>query len=489
MSSLRFSLFVLGLFLLIVSLVNFFVLLRGIGPGVIGEFLSAPSQSVDTSGTPATAAPAQSTATTTLLPAQPTATAAPAQPTATTILFPAAQPTGAVTQVTPEVPTGTPMPVPPMYTPQGDSQMRLWFHGTPVAPLGTHVVQCCEYLFCIGRAYGVLPQAIAEVNFLALDAPLFDGQPLQIPDVPWVNIPPGRICTPQFKSPYSPASVSMIIIPPSLLPGSRAILGSSRGGEDVSISGELRLINFVLPKEQVKKVGSQLVSLAVTPTQGLTEEKRIVRVKSPDYMNLGESDVISLTLDLPLPGEITESGTPPPTQPDSSTHGSCGVVYKILWFFGLDTNSVVSNILEFLGLGSNSCMTTVYSSNVLGIPDVFDNYDIFAIARLDTVGFTYSPMEADSQPVIKGAPITWHWSIKPLDVGQQELNISLRLQFKPKPNNVEPPKDRQIWIYPFTVNVQKPLFDGITGVITAIGGVITLITTSFPIWDRIIGKT
>jgi hypothetical protein len=306
----------------------------------------------------------------------------------------------------------------------------LTFRGTPVAQLGIHVLQPHEYLFCIGRAYGVRPEAIAEVNSLALDAVLADGRKLLIPDVPWVKIPPGWICTPQFKSPYSSTADS--------------------GGEDGSISEEFRLINFVLPKERVKKEGSQLVSLPVTLSPVLTGEIRIIDVELPEKMFLGESGVIKLIFYPDSTGQTGESGPTSTSQPNANATSTP------------EPEKVVRPFHD-----------------PLVVPDVFDNCYITATARLDAIGFSYSPLQDNAQPVNRGTSITWYWSVKPQEAQQQNLIISLRLHFRGKSdteskcNNDPPPLDGQIWTESFTVNVQKFWFDLYTGYIAAVVGIIS----------------
>ena len=68
--------------------------------------------------------------------------------------------------------------------------------GGPI--LGSHTVRAGETLFCIGRAYRVLPSAIASTNGISAPYRLFVGQVLKIPNVPWTNIPPGPTCARQF---------------------------------------------------------------------------------------------------------------------------------------------------------------------------------------------------------------------------------------------------------------------------------------------------
>lgn len=76
-------------------------------------------------------------------------------------------------------------------------------HVSAEANLGQHVVREGETLYCLGRAYGVLPSAIAEANGLPAMAKLFVEQVLIIPAVQWAHIPAGPVCVAQFTSPYS----------------------------------------------------------------------------------------------------------------------------------------------------------------------------------------------------------------------------------------------------------------------------------------------
>lgn len=101
-------------------------------------------------------------------------------------------------------PTLEPPTAPPLPTSTGESQTRP-DTPTPITPgatLGQHTVQQGETLFCIGRAYGVRPDAIASANKLDPNVTLTLGQILQIPAVQWTDIAPGAVCAPQFVSPF-----------------------------------------------------------------------------------------------------------------------------------------------------------------------------------------------------------------------------------------------------------------------------------------------
>jgi len=63
--------------------------------------------------------------------------------------------------------------------------------------LGQHTVQRGETLFCIARAYGVDPWAIADQNQLVEVSRIHSGLVLQIPNVPR-TLPAGPSCKRQF---------------------------------------------------------------------------------------------------------------------------------------------------------------------------------------------------------------------------------------------------------------------------------------------------
>jgi len=88
----------------------------------------------------------------------------------------------------------------------------------PVPIIGQHVVMAGDTIFCIGRTYGVVPAAIAEVNGIPSPFPIIAGQVLRIPAVQWFNIAAGPTCAPQFVSPYpgAPPSPPTTEITPTL---------------------------------------------------------------------------------------------------------------------------------------------------------------------------------------------------------------------------------------------------------------------------------
>jgi LysM repeat protein len=67
----------------------------------------------------------------------------------------------------------------------------------PGGILGYHTVRGGETLFCIGRAYGVDPFAIASQNGIVNPNVITVGAVLAIPNVP-KSLPAGRVCPRQF---------------------------------------------------------------------------------------------------------------------------------------------------------------------------------------------------------------------------------------------------------------------------------------------------
>ena len=118
-------------------------------------------------------------------------TRVPAIPSATPSLTPAAT----ITIVIPSTALPLPTPIP------------------TVSIIGRHTVRSGETLLCIGRAYGVLPDAIAQANGLVSPFNLSLGQVLNIPAVQWTAIAPGPVCAAQFISPFPGLPVVPTLIP------------------------------------------------------------------------------------------------------------------------------------------------------------------------------------------------------------------------------------------------------------------------------------
>lgn len=73
--------------------------------------------------------------------------------------------------------------------------------------LGMHTVKAGETLFCIGRAYGVDPYAIATQNSIPYANMIYPGMVLDIPNA-LKTIGPGPVCHAQFGTQVTPPSPS-----------------------------------------------------------------------------------------------------------------------------------------------------------------------------------------------------------------------------------------------------------------------------------------
>jgi len=126
-----------------------------------------------------------------------------ATPTAALATIPASLPTTLAAYRLPAAATAQPSPTPWVHAPYPGIGVTLSVAQLPPAPIiGIHVVQPGDTIFCIGRAYGVLPAAIAQANGLAASFSVASGRVLNIPAVQWTDIPAGPVCAPQFQSPF-----------------------------------------------------------------------------------------------------------------------------------------------------------------------------------------------------------------------------------------------------------------------------------------------
>ena len=134
------------------------------------------------------------------------------------------------------------------------------------------------------------------------------------------------------------------------------------------------------------------------PTQGIPEpapalqEMRLLTLDYPPRIRAGDSDVVSLTL------EMYENGNLTPTVSQA---------------------------------GNVSSGQTVY------IPNVFDTYNILAEARLEMAGLDVRPNEVVSEPLTARQKVKFYWSVLPNDVGVYKGVVWFYLHFIPKASGVE----------------------------------------------------
>jgi len=117
---------------------------------------------------------------------------------------------GSVTVAGEETPTPTtgPSPTPTLVPTAGPSPTPTPGSAPTATPpsgtiMGYHTVQPTETLYCIGRAYGVDPYAIAAQNGILNPNIIRAGQVLAIPYAPRL-LPAGRVCPRQFDGTPAP---------------------------------------------------------------------------------------------------------------------------------------------------------------------------------------------------------------------------------------------------------------------------------------------
>jgi LysM repeat protein len=150
--------------------------------------------------------------------------------------------------------TAQPSPTPLPRAPYPGIGVTLSVAQLPPAPiLGIHVVQPGDTIVCIGRAYGVLPAAIAQANWLSQTFSITPGQALNIPAVQWPDISDGPICAAQFQSPFPGLAVAT----------ATSAVYPTPGGSPLTLILNLNCIGNCLSKD-----GNYLVRLELSASGG-----------------------------------------------------------------------------------------------------------------------------------------------------------------------------------------------------------------------------
>jgi len=91
----------------------------------------------------------------------------------------------------------------------------------------------------------------------------------------------------------------------------------------------------------------------------------------------------------------------------------------------------------------------------------YEDYLLFATARLDAPGFKIASAEEERRLVRVGEEIVYRWSVQPVEAEDQTLIVALWLQYEPKVADRAPLADGMYWNASYKVKVRQTLF-GIT---------------------------
>lgn len=165
---------------------------------------------------------------------------------------------------------------------------------------------------------------------------------------------------------------------------------------------------------------------AVLPTEPAKPEMHIVQVEWPLQMRMGESDIARLAL---VP----------------SSQG-----YTLVTEY--PEHQIVTQTVTIRQTGG---------------------YELFAVARLDGVGFDISPSGEQVQYLPAGEGLAWRWSLTPRQPGRQRLSITLTLRWVPVTGPGSP--NREVIAFSRALDVRVLSFFGLTQAQALFTGMITLL--------------
>lgn len=116
-------------------------------------------------------------------------------------------------------------------------------------------------------------------------------------------------------------------------------------------------------------------------------------------------------------------------------------------------------------------------------------FDAFAIARMDAVGFEFSPEGDQERRIMPGQILNWRWSISPQNPGTHRLSLQMRIRWVPIDNGRI--KELPLWDRGFEINVNAPFgvsasqarILGMLGIL--IGGTMVLPLAQFAVKRRL----
>lgn len=299
---------------------------------------------------------------------------------------------------------------------------------TPSAGATTnHVVQPGETLYSIARNYGIPVHELVRSNNILNPNHISAGTVLLIPPPNCDNGFTGDGCPPQNQTATATPTASPI---PSSIDNFQA--------DNTEQTVEAGAGN---------EVGS--TTNGTNPPPIVTSENREIQVVVPENMTLGESAEVILRFNPEgIDGPIGEPGGSPeaPTAPNFET--------------------------EF------------------GQIRYYRDYNLFAVARLDSPGFNYSP-SADVRRIVRpGEEVVYFWSIQPTEAEDQTFIISLWLEYEPGNPDLPPLTDGLNWGHAFEVEVRQTIFglsasaERSISTVIGTGGIIPFFLGVLPLFRR-----
>jgi len=102
-----------------------------------------------------------------------------------------------------------------------------------------------------------------------------------------------------------------------------------------------------------------------------------------------------------------------------------------------------------------------------------NGYELFAVARLDGVGFGIAPAGEQAQYLPPGEALSWRWSLTPSQPGRQRLSITLTLRWMPIAGSTNPV--REVTVFSRSLDVRVLSFFGLTQAQAFLTGIFTLL--------------
>ncbi len=116
-------------------------------------------------------------------------------------------------------------------------------------------------------------------------------------------------------------------------------------------------------------------------------EERMLTLEYPPTLRAGDADVVRLTLEIDVRGNLTPTA-------------------------------------EFQG--------SQIQGEILQIPNIYNTHNVMAEARLDLAGMEVQPAETVSETLLPGQKLTFYWSIRPAEVGHYKGTVWFYLRFIPR---------------------------------------------------------